>query len=85
MKINIKRERYIVVDTETNEIFTGFHKYFRFVPVTELKDRPLKTYTTVNKAKLSVERALYDEDVKQAFKTGKYKVVKVVESLVQID
>ena len=84
MKINIKRERYAVIDTENDKIFTGFHKYFRFVPVTELKDRPLKTYTTVNKAKLSVERALYDEDVKQAFKTGKYKVVKVVESLVEV-
>ena len=84
MKINVKRERYVVIDTETDEIFTGFHKYFRFVPIDDIKDRPLKTYMNEKKAKLSVEKALYEEDVKQAFKTGKYKVVKVVESLVEV-
>lgn len=78
--INIKRERYVIINTETNSIFCGLARDFKFKPIDDIGDTAIKTYLSEKKAKLSFLSSWRDSK-ESDFETGKYKVVKVVESI----
>ena len=83
MTIDIKRERYVVVNC-TGEIFCGLAQHYEFKPINNIGNTAIKTYLSENKASSSFLNAWYlskEED----FETGKYRIVKVIESLSEVE
>lgn len=74
----INRTRYIIM-RDDGAIFCGLSRDFKFKKVEDIGDISLKTYSTENKAIDSFLRSWYAD--KKDFRTGKYKVVKVTESI----
>lgn len=82
MKVEIKRIRYAVVN-DKNEIFCGLAKAYKFKSIDNIGDTAIKTYLSENKAKASFLDSWYGSK-KEDFETGKYKIVKVIESLSEV-
>lgn len=80
--INIVRQRYVVID-DKDRIFCGLARHYEFKPIDNIGDTAIKTYLSERKAKssfLSSWRHSSEED----FETGKYKIIEVIESILQI-
>lgn len=75
--IDIKRERFCIV-TDDNRIFCGFMK-----DINNIGNASIKTYSSEQKAKTSFLSSWLGSE-KEDFETGKYKVVKVVESISEV-
>lgn len=77
---SISRERYVVVDAAEENIFCGLARNYQFKPVNNIGDTAIKTYLSENKAKSSFLSSWMNSKAED-FETGKYKVVKVIESI----
>lgn len=81
--IDIKRERFCIV-TDDNRIFCGLSRNHFIKDIDNIGDTPIKTYSSEQKAKTSFLSSWMGSDEKEDFEAGKYKVVKVVESISEI-
>lgn len=81
--INIKRERFVVMN-DKNEIFCGLARAYRFTPINDIGNSAIKTYATEKRAITSFLSS-WRHSEKEDFETGKYKVVKVTESIYEIE
>ena len=81
--VEIIRERYVVVN-EKDQIFCGLARHYNFKPLDNIGDTAIKTYLSANKAKSSFLSS-WEYSKPEDFKTGKYKVVKVIESIKEVE
>lgn len=82
--INIKRTRYVVVREileGRTEMFCGLARNYEFKSIENIGNTSIKTYSSQNKAKSSVISSWCG--TKTGFENGTYKVVKVVETIVE--
>ena len=75
--INIIRERWILVRTDTDAVFCGFARRYKFVPIDNLKNESIKTYTSESKALSSFK-------LSWGVINFPYKAIKVKESIESI-
>lgn len=80
--IDIKRERFCIV-TDDNRIFCGLSRNHFIKDIDNIGDTPIKTYSSEQKAKTSFLSSWLGSE-KEDFETGKYKVVKVIESISEV-
>lgn len=84
-KLNIKRNRYVVMTADKKEIFAGLARNYRFVDVDKLGDTPVKSYLSEKKAMSSFLQSWSIPRGTEAFgENGKYVVVPVNETLMEM-
>lgn len=79
-KVMLKRARYIVMRND-GAVFCGLARSYQFKLMDDLGDTAIKTYLSDKKAKSSFLSSWYDAEPED-FDTGKYRVMKVYEVLV---
>ena len=82
--LKIERKRYVVMTSDRKKIFCGLARHYELKDVDEIGDTPIKTYMSENKARSSFVSSWWNT-TKDDFKPGgKYVVVPVVESIVEV-
>lgn len=76
--ILINRERWVIIRNNT-DIFCGLARNYKFKPIAKSGDAAVKTYLSEKKAIAAFNKS-WDED----YDGVKYKVVKVIESIVKV-
>lgn len=80
--INIERIRYIIRTKDEQKIFCGLAKHYQFKSIDDIGDIAIKTYVSEKKAKSSFLSSWYDSKPEDFDKNGKYKIIKVKESII---
>lgn len=78
MKVDIKRERWIVVRDKT-EIFCGLARDYKFKKFDKISDTPIKTYLSEAKARAGFLLSWWDGQ--RLIDEGRIEFVKVVETI----
>lgn len=78
MKINISRERWVVIKNE-NMIYCGLSKNFHFNELTNIKNTAIKSYLSENKARVSFISSWHNAE--ELIESGTVKFIKVIENL----
>lgn len=71
--IHIKRERWVIVRDGTH-IFCGLARSYKFKPIDDIGDTPIKTYLSRNKA-----ISAFNSSWMQDFNDDRYECVKITE------
>ena len=75
--ICIKRERYVIVRNGT-DIFCGLSRSYKFKPIDDIGDTPIKTYLSRNKAISAFQSSWGKFD-------DRYECVKIVERVEEVE
>lgn len=79
--MKIERIRYVVVTADEQQIFCGLAKHYQFKPIDDIGDTAIKTYVSEKKAKSSFLSSWHGSKAEDFEENGKYKILKVKESL----
>lgn len=60
--MKISRKRYVIMRNNRKEIFCGLARNYKFKPVEDIGDAPIKTYLSAKKAISSFESSWWQPD-----------------------
>lgn len=83
--MNITRIRYVVMTSDRKKIFCGLARHYQLKDIEDIGDTSIKTYLSEKKAKSSFLSSWYDSKEEDFLDGGKYIVVKVIESITEIE
>lgn len=83
--MNITRIRYVVMTSDRKKIFCGLARNYQLKDIEDIGDTSIKTYLSERKAKSSFLSSWYDSEEEDFLDGGKYIVVKVIESITEIE
>lgn len=83
-KLNIKRQRYVVMTSDKKQIFVGIARNMHFRKLDELGDITVKTYLSEAKAKSSFLQSWSNVDKSDFEPGGKYTVVPINEIIMEV-
>lgn len=78
MKINISRERWVII-LRNEKIFCGLARNYKFKPLNKVGDTAIKTYLSENKAMASFFSSWGGGD--KLVESGEIRFVKIIESI----
>lgn len=83
--MDITRIRYVVMTSDRKKIFCGLARNYQFKDIEDIGDTSIKTYLSEKKAKSSFLSSWEYSEEEDFCDGGKFIVVKVIESITEID